>query len=85
MSIINHFLPSFLFLSCQAPISVLPNSPFCTAKLIHLSKGAKAPPAPLRNAYDRKLNTKSQINSHREKVDEDSENYCKFHGLHHEQ
>ena len=46
MSIINHFLPSFLFLSCQAPISVLPNSPFCTAKLIHLSKEAKAPRPP---------------------------------------
>ena len=77
MSIINHFLPSFLFLSCQAPISVLPNSPFCTAKLIHLSKGAKAPRppsgTPMMLSVVRKLNTKSQINSHREKVDEDSE------------
>merc|ERR1712079_340578 len=41
----SHFCPAKLpFLSCQAPISVLPSSLFCPAKLINLSRGGQRPP-----------------------------------------
>ena len=40
-SITNYLPPSFPFLSCQAPISVLPSSLFCPAKLIRLWTGWK--------------------------------------------
>jgi len=36
-SITNYIPPSILYLSCQAPISVLPSSLFCPAKLPFLS------------------------------------------------
>ena len=34
------------FLSCQAPISVLPRSHFCPAKLTNFSRGGQGPPGP---------------------------------------
>ena len=45
-SITNYLPPSFPFLSCQAPISVLPSSLFCPAKLINFSRGGPRPPRP---------------------------------------
>ena len=43
----SHFCPAKLpFLSCQAPISVLPSSLFCPAKLINFSRGGPRPPRP---------------------------------------
>ena len=50
-SFTNNLLPSFPFLSCQAPISVLPHSLFCRcpAKLINFSRGgAQARPPKIR-------------------------------------
>ena len=45
-SFTNNLLPSFPFLSCQAPISVLPSSNFCPAKLTNFSRGGPRPPRP---------------------------------------
>ena len=36
----------FPFLSCQAPISVLPSTHFCPAKLTNISRGRARPPRP---------------------------------------
>ena len=37
----NYLLPSFPILSCQAPISILPSSLFCPAKLIIFFRGGQ--------------------------------------------
>ena len=43
----SHFCPAKLpFLSCQAPISVLPSSLFCPARLSNFSRGGPRPPRP---------------------------------------
>ena len=45
-NIANYLLPSFPFLSCQAPISVLPNFHFCPAKLTNFFRGGgQGPPS----------------------------------------
>ena len=41
------------FLSCQGPISVLPKTHFCPAKLLKFSRGGQGPPGPSpKYAYD---------------------------------
>ena len=43
----SHFCPAkHSFLSCQAPIFVLPSFPFCPAKLNNFSRGGQGPLAP---------------------------------------
>ena len=43
----SHFCPAKLpFLSCQAPISVLPSSLFCPARLSNFSRRGPRPPRP---------------------------------------